>query len=124
MLETRQTMRNALSRFTSSFAALLTDQSTVIDADGRTENVRTAMLQALSGAAVNPPMGSPSKTWTDVMRASDSQTLWYLRSDVLILLSDCHGEQVARSTLDGITEMFRGIVHKNQMPGPRRLGMP
>jgi predicted metalloprotease with PDZ domain len=115
-------MRNAISRFTSSFAALLTDRSTVIDADGRTENIRTAMLRALSGAGVNPTEGSSSKTWTDVMRASDGQTLWYLRSDVLILLSDCHGEVVARNTLDGITEMFRGLVHKNQMPGPSRMG--
>ena len=38
-------MRKTISRFTSSFAALLTDQTTVIDADGRTENIRTAMLQ-------------------------------------------------------------------------------
>jgi len=117
-------MRNAISRFTSSFADLLTGRSTVIDADGRTENVRTAMLQALSGAGINPPAGSsPSKIWIDVMRASDGQTLWYLRSDVLMLLSDCHGEVVARNTLDDITEMFRGIVHKNQMPGPRRMGL-
>lgn len=41
-------MRKTISRFTSSFAALLTDQTTIIDADGRTENIRTAMLQALS----------------------------------------------------------------------------
>lgn len=66
-------MRKAISRFTPSLAALLTDQTTVIDADGRTENIRTAVLQALSEVD-----GSPA--------------------------------------LDTITEMFRGIVHKNQMP--------
>jgi hypothetical protein len=47
-------MRKAISRFTSSFAALLTDQTTVIDADGRTENIRTAMLQALSEVDGSP----------------------------------------------------------------------
>lgn len=121
MLKRRQTMRNTIFRFTSSFAALLNDQNTVIDADGRTENIRAAMLQALSETGVNPHMGS-SKTWADVVHASDIQTLWYLRSDVLRLLSDFHGEQAARHALNAITEMFRGIVPKNQMPKPRAMG--
>ena len=115
-------MRKTISRFTSSFAALLTDQTTVIDADARTENIRSAMLQALSqledGQAAND-----AKTWSDVMRATDIQTLWYLRSDLLRRLSVCHGEQAARQQLDAITEMFRGIVHKNQMPTRNRSTM-
>lgn len=108
-------MRKTISRFKSSFAALLTDQTTVIDADGRTENIRTAMLQALSEVDGSPALDA-SKTWTDVVRAADIQTLWYLRSELLRLLSARHGEQAARQRLNTITEMFRGIVHKNQMP--------
>lgn len=115
-------MRKTISRFTSSFAALMTDQATVIDADGRTENIRTAMLQALAEVDGGPALDT-SKTWTDVVRASDIQTLWYLRSELLRLLSERHGEQAARQRLDTITEMFRGIVHKNQMPVAKLRGV-
>ena len=115
-----QPMHHAIARFTSSFVALLIDQATVIDADGRTENIRTAMLQALLETDANPKMGF-SQIWADVTRATDIQTFWYLRSDVLILLSNSQGEQAACDALDAITEMFRGIVPKNQMPRPRHI---
>ena len=114
-------MRKTISRFTSSFAALLTDQTTVIDADGRTENIRTAMLQALAEADDSPTQDT-SKFWSDVMRAPDIQALWYLRSELLRSLSERHGEKAARQQLDTITEMFRGIVHKNQMPVAKPTG--
>lgn len=114
-------MRNTLLRFTSSFVALLVDTNTVIDADGRMEDIRTAMQQALSELDFDLDTGA-TKAWTDVVRASDIQTLWYLRSDVLRLLSDCHGEQVARARLDTMTELFRGVVHANQMPARKPKG--
>lgn len=114
-------MRKTISRFTTSLAALLTDQTTVIDADGRTENIRTEMLRALSAIDSNPPMDS-SALWARIVRAVDIQTLWYLRSDLLRQLSDFHGEQLACSKLAAITEMFRGIVHKSQMPTTKRFG--
>ncbi len=114
-------MRKTISRFTSSFAALLTDQSTVIDADARTENIRTAMLQALAEMD-DIAAQDTSKTWSNVMRASDVQALWYLRSELLHALSERLGEREARQRLDTITEMFRGIVHKNQMPVAKPTG--
>lgn len=113
-------MRKTISRFKSSFSALLTDQTTIIDADARTEDVRAAMLDALSHIDKNELMGS-SRAWADIARASDIQTLWYLRSDVLRLLSDFHGEQAARNKLDAMTELFRGIISPNQMPSRRRI---
>jgi hypothetical protein len=113
-------MLQTIARFKTSFAALFSDQTTVMDADGRIENARSAMLDALSGIDSNESMGS-SKTWSDIARASDVQTLWYLRSDVLRLLSDFHGEQPARNQLDDITEMFRGVVSPSQMPDRRRF---
>lgn len=113
-------MRKTISRFKSSFVALLRDQNTIIDADGRVEAIRTAMLDALANIDPNERMGS-SKAWTDIARAADIQTLWYLRSDVLRLLSDFHGEQLARSKLEAMTEMFRGLVAPNQMPSRRRV---
>jgi hypothetical protein len=112
-------MLKTISRYTSSFAALLTDQATLIDADGRTENVRDAMLGALSRLEEHQQKGA-YKVWADIMRADDIQTLWYLRSDLLRLLADCHGEPVARKKISAITEMFRGMVSENQMAVPRR----
>lgn len=112
-------MRKAISRFTSSFAALLSDQTTVIDADSRIETIRTAMLDALSDAEHHPIAGA-TRVWGDIARAGDVQTLWYLRSDVLRVLSEPHGELAARRQLDMMTEMFRGIVPLNQMPHQRR----
>jgi hypothetical protein len=113
-------MRKTLARFKSSFASLLSDQDTVIDADARVENIRTAMLDALACITPNEDMGS-SRAWADIARAADIQTLWYLRSDVLRLLSDFHGEQQARDKLEAMTEMFRGLVPPNQMPSRRRV---
>ncbi|MFZ2306115.1 MAG: hypothetical protein WAW73_13775 [Rhodoferax sp.] len=113
-------MRKAISRIKSSFASLVSDQKTIIDASAQVESIRTAMLDALACIEPNEDMGS-SKAWTDIARAADTQTLWYLRSDVLRLLSDFHGEQLARDKLEAMTEMFRGLVPPNQMPSRRRV---
>jgi hypothetical protein len=112
-------IKKALSRFTSTFAALLTDQSTIIDADGRIENIRDAMLRALS-TLEDHHTNDALKVWSEIVRANDIQSLWYRRSDVLRLLADFHGERVARKKLDEISEMFRGLVPDNQMPTTRR----
>jgi hypothetical protein len=113
-------IKRALSRFTSTFAALLTDQSTIIDSDGRIENIRNAMLRALS-TLEDHHTNDALKVWSEVVGANDIQTLWYRRSDLLRLLADFHGESVARKKLDGISEMFRGLVPANQMPTKRRM---
>lgn len=113
-------MRKTLARFKSSFASLLRDKDTIIDADARVEGIRMAMLDALQCIDANEEMGS-AKAWTDIARAADIQTLWYLRSDVLRLLSDFHGEQQARDKLEAMTEMFRDLVPPNQMPSRRRV---
>jgi hypothetical protein len=112
-------IKKTFSRFTSTLAALITDQNTIIDADGRTENIRDAMLRALS-TLEDHHHNDALKVWADIVRADDIQTLWYLRSDMLRLLADFHGEPVARRKLDEISEMFRGMVHDNQMPTARR----
>jgi hypothetical protein len=111
-------MINKFSRFASSFAALL-GESTVLDMDGRVEDVRDAMLQVLS-PHVDYDAAVP-KVWTSITRATDIQTLWYLRSDLLGVLADRGGEPEARESLSRITEMFRGAVPDTQMPKARKL---
>lgn len=113
-------MRKALSRLTSNVAARLTDRMTIHDTNTRVELIRTAMLDALATIDTREHVGSP-KEWSDIARAADIQTLWYLRSDVLRLLSEFHGEQLALNKLQAMTEMFRGLVPPNQMPSRRRI---
>jgi hypothetical protein len=111
-------MLKIISRFTTSFAALLTDQPAVVDHGDRIENIREEMLRALSKAGVSHHLVY-SKTWSAVVDAVGVDALWYLRSDLLALLTEQHGETAARKQLAEITERFRGMVHKSQMPVQR-----
>ena len=113
-------MFTKISRFASSFAALLSDANTntVIDVDSRFAKIQEAMLTCLLDQ-VGHESALP-KVFFDVSRAVEVQTLWYLRSDLFGLLSAYCGEQVAQKKLGEITEMFRGIIPHNQMPNRRR----
>jgi hypothetical protein len=113
-------MLKTLSRFSSSFAALLSNENTIIDVGGRLESIRYAMLDILMELDEHP-QELAAATWSAVDRASEVQTLWYLRSDLLRVLSNNWGEEISRLRIDEITEMFRGIVHSNQMPGGKRI---
>ncbi|OYU42896.1 MAG: hypothetical protein CFE44_21410 [Burkholderiales bacterium PBB4] len=109
-------MLKTLTKFASSFAALLTDDDTLILADGRLENIRTAMLDALSVVGSSEDRVS---LWSNVVRAPDLQGLWYLRSEVYGALADGLGEELGREKMNGITEMFRGLVPESFFAGKR-----
>ena len=111
-------MKNLISRFTSSFAALLGD-SAPVDAQERMDVARDAMLEAL--ASHLPRGAAMPKLWGSIARATDMQSLWYLRSDLLVLLAEHAGERSAQRTLADITELFRGAVSDNQMPKANRF---
>jgi hypothetical protein len=110
-------MRKTLSRFTSSFAALLSERNSIVDISGRLEGIREAMLDALMELDGDHGSG----VWSKIGGAPEVQTLWYLRSEVMALLAAHAGEQMARQKLDAITELFRGVVPDNQMPLTRRF---
>jgi hypothetical protein len=105
-------------RFGSSFAGLLAD-STILDIDSRVEDVRTKMTEAVA------PHLMDAENVPDILikiaKAGDVQTLWYLRSDLLNLISEQVGERSAHQKLLVITEMFRGLVPDRQMPKPNRF---
>jgi len=113
-------MRKTISRFASSFAALLVDQSTVIDAEGRTESIRSSLLKAIYEIYESKDIDAV-RVWSSLSRAGDIQTLWYLRSDVLRLLSGRYGKAAARLQIDAITSLFKGVVPDSQMPVVRRM---
>ena len=53
-----------------------------------------------------------------IMRASGITELWYLRPDLMQVLSVCAGESVARDALAQITALFVGY---HAMPAPSRF---
>jgi hypothetical protein len=110
-------MFKTISRFASSFAGLLTDQNTVIDIDGRLEKIRDVMIDCLLTLGVKESQGIAGK----VAYATDVQTLWYLRSEMMAVLASHFGEEVALKKLDVVTDLFRGVVSDNQMPSVRRF---
>jgi hypothetical protein len=57
-----------------------------------------------------------------VNQAYSIQTLWYLRIDLLVFLSKHCGEKLARERLSTITDTFRGLIPRNQMPKSGRFG--
>jgi hypothetical protein len=80
--------------------------------------VRAAMLGCLADAL--PDQTNRPPVWAKINGAGDMQTLWYLRSDVMHLLSDHCGESVAASRLDSLTELFRGHLPAAQFSSARR----
>jgi len=113
-------MRKTLSSFTSGFAGLLHGQSPQHALDDRQEAIRTAMLASLADIESSQPQAF-SRALVTITRASDVQSLWEARSELLRLIADRDGELAARKTLDGITEMFRGLVPHNLLPTHRRM---
>ena len=106
------------SKFASSLISLFIDTAPDEISDNRIERVRHAMLTALAGLPDTLALDSTSRR---VRWAPNAQALWYLRSDVMTLLSTQHGESAARQCLQEITQLFLGLVHANQMSRPSRL---
>jgi hypothetical protein len=114
-------MIRSLARFASSFAALLSEPNES-DTNDRAEAIRDAMHQAMS-----PYIGNTSAMpliWRSIAVAPDIDSLWYLRSNLLAMLSEHCGERNAQSTLATITEMFRGAVPDTHMPKKNRFNEP
>jgi hypothetical protein len=110
-------MIGSLSRFASSFSALLSTEP-ALNLGDRIDGIRDAMLRTLTPyVAIEPEL---PKAWISIGVATDVQTLWYLRSDLVSLLSNYCGEGKAREQVAAITEMFRGIVPAAQFPRFKR----
>lgn len=86
---------------------------------GRIESVRRGMLAALGErCACDEP-----RLAHRLLVAHDLESLWYLRSDLLLALARLHGEAQARRLMDVVTEQFRGLMPESVLPHtvfPRR----
>ena len=106
------------SKFASSFVSLFIDSAPDELGDSRVEGVRDAMLEAIQDLAASPS----HDTLTRRLRwAPHAQALWYLRVDVMTLLSSERSEAQASQCLADITAQFRGLIFANQIAKPSRL---
>lgn len=107
-------MSSIIARFTSSLMGLLGDSASNADIESRIEDIRKAMLNSMSELLAD--QATQAKVWDKILYASSVQTLWYLRIDLMALLSAHCGETVAGEAIATITEKFRGVLPSNQMP--------
>lgn len=76
-------------------------------ADRRLEDVRKAMLDALSFGDLSQQQHHAVRR---IFYADTIQTLWYLRTDVMVVLSGECGEGFAREKMDAISGLFEGLL--------------
>ncbi len=94
-----------------------TTPTSVRSDDLRMEEVRKAMLNAMSieGVAENHHL-----LVRRVFYATDIQTLWYARADMMSLLAEQLGETCAHEKLFAISALFRGLLPEAKHTSPSR----
>ena len=106
------------SKFASSLISLFIDAAPDTVEDRRIEVVRDAMLVAIADLGHTPELDTITRR---LRWAPHAQSLWYLRIDLMTLLSDQLGETRAHQRLRAITQLFRGLVPPAQISRPSRL---
>jgi hypothetical protein len=74
--------------------------------EGGTEDIREAMLSCLGQGGA----GRFPQITRRIRYASDIQSLWYLRGDLMGALASMHGEAEARAKMLDISAQFRGLL--------------
>jgi hypothetical protein len=106
------------SKIASSLLNLLGDGPSARALDSRLEAVRGAMLDELFNALDTG--AQRTILFVKLKGASEIQTLWYLRSDLMQVLSAHWGETEAMQRLDALTQHFKGMVPKPQLQSAQR----
>jgi hypothetical protein len=111
-----------ISKFTSSLMGLiglLPESAREASVETRTDRIRQAMLDCLSGLKLSRDL---QRVRGRVLYASDPMVLWYLRGDLMTLLCGTRGEVIARRELAHITDLFQGLLPRAMVPraGPTR----
>ena len=108
------------SKFASSLLSLLGEPAPDLSLESRIKEIRQAMLDSLAGVGESQQL---ARVWARVLYAPDIQALWYLRSEMMILLAGLLGESAAHARLSTITDMFNGLLPSAQKSRPNRLRM-
>ena len=95
------------SKFVISVLNLFADSASARPSAARVQEVRQAMLNCFQGV---PPSPDQARVWGRILYASDIQTLWYLRSDMMTFLAHPLGEVEAHARLDAVTALFAGLL--------------
>ncbi|MES2509804.1 MAG: hypothetical protein V4625_07725 [Pseudomonadota bacterium] len=82
------------------------------------ENIRQAMLDTVARAESGGRAAPRTRLTYRIMVARDIEALWFLRSDVMQLLSANTGELQALAELNAINARFKGLLPVGL--GPRR----
>ena len=85
----------------------------------RLQEIRQAMLDCIDG--VDEESFEGTRVLAQVLYATDIQSLWYIRPDVMTLLASLRGEATAHARLATISEMFIGLLPAAQKSRPNRL---
>ena len=117
-LEVLITMSWKKSKFASSLMSIFGDSTPDVSRQSRLSGIRQAMLDCLAGVEESPDR---EHVWSRVLYASDVQSLWYLRGDVMSLLAGLIGESAAMVQISAITHMFKGLLPSAQKSRPNRL---
>lgn len=96
---------------------LLRDSVRSPESQAHVEHIREEMLDCMDEFLANKT--SRPAVWSKVQYADDIQSLWFLRSDVMHMLSDHCGETLAATKVDDLTAMFRGHIPKAQFASAR-----
>ncbi len=74
------------------------------------ESIRQLMLDSADRVDAGKSLAQKTRLRFRIVTAPDAQALWYLRSDLMQVLSAVMCELEARRTLDGISALFDGLV--------------
>ena len=107
-----------ISKFATSFMGLRSEISSNDKLESRIEEVRSAMLDALFDALESD--AQRSLLLIKLRGATEIQTLWYLRSDLVATISEYIGESEAMARVGILTDLFRGMVPAQQLLSARR----
>ena len=102
-------MRWFNSQLKSSLLAILGFPATTHELrEDRIEHIRQLLLDELGEFGhVHYP-----KVVRHVLYATDAQALWFVRSEVLMVLGALHGEHIARKKITCISIQFKGLLPK------------
>ncbi len=74
------------------------------------ESIRQVMLDTVDHADTGKSAVQKTRLHVRILGAKDAQALWYLRSDLMQLLSACDGEAQAGCALVEISVLFEGLI--------------
>lgn len=105
--------------FRSSFQALLNSSANQErPIASRQEDIRQAMIKALE----HKDWSAHATLGDRIMFAEDLMDLWFLRSELMQVVSSRYGEMMAHRALREISDMFEGLLPKNMNYRPSSLG--